>query len=324
LSTELLNLLADGEYHSGQELAAVLGVSRTAVWKQLGKFDALGLSVESIRGKGYRLPGGVQLLDKARVVNAMRPANRKLLADIELHETVDSTNTIAMKLANNGPVHAHAVVAEQQTAGRGRRGRKWISPYASNIYLSLVWDFDGGAAALEGLSLAVGVAMVEALSALGIEGCGLKWPNDVLVGGRKLGGILLEMTGDASGNCSVVIGVGLNIAMPGEAGRQIDQAWVDVRSLPGGEALNRNEVLAALLDHLLPAMETFSQFGFSVFKDRWTALDIAAGQSVTVLLGQNEVPGVAMGVNDSGALQLQTADGLQAFHGGEVSLRGLS
>ena len=161
--------MADGEVHSEQELAELLGVSRTAVWKQLRKLEGLGLEVESLKARGYRLTQRIQLLDQSRVEQALETSTRTLLSRLDIRGSVTSTNSIALDLAQQGQGHGVAIVAEHQTGGRGRRGRSWVSPYAANLYLSLIWEFDGGAAALEGLSLAVGVAVVEALESVQIE-----------------------------------------------------------------------------------------------------------------------------------------------------------
>ena len=208
--------------------------------------------------------------------------------------------------------------AEQQTAGRGRRGRAWASPYASNLYFSVVWEFGGGAASLEGLSLAVGVAVVDALEKSGLTGSQLKWPNDVLYQGRKLAGVLLEMTGDPSGRCHVVIGVGLNVSMPKSV--SIDQPWIDVMSVNEGAA-NRNQLLVAILNELMPLLSSFEGQGFNAYRDRWQSLDAFAETEVAMTLGSDIVVGKAIGVDGTGAIIIETASGVRKFNGGEVSLR---
>lgn len=318
---EVLKLLADGEFHSGQELADCLGVSRTAVWKQLGKFSELGVQVESVKGRGYRLVGGLQLLEEGLIRANLSAEAEVLLTELQLPGIIDSTNTAALNRIAEGPVQGFVCSAEQQTAGRGRRGRAWISPYGSNIYMSVVWSFEGGAAALEGLSLAVGVAVCEALEDLGLTGLKLKWPNDILFDGKKLAGILLEMVGDAAGSCQVVIGLGVNVKMPTEPGREIDQAWVDTSNLPGGHHIDRNRLQSALLNSLLPALKKFQTRGFSGFREGWLIRDAYAEQSVVVILGEQKISGRALGVDERGALLLETALGVKTFNGGEISLR---
>jgi BirA family transcriptional regulator, biotin operon repressor / biotin---[acetyl-CoA-carboxylase] ligase len=318
----LLDLLADGEIHSGEELSAVLGVSRTAIWKQLQKLqDVTGLELESIKGRGYRLIGGLERIDGDRVIDLMSPGARGLLGELNVCDQVDSTNSLALQKAQESPQSGYVVVAEQQLAGRGRRGKKWVSPYGCNIYCSIVWQFQNGAAALEGLSLAVGVAVARALKGLGVSDVGMKWPNDVICKERKLAGILLEMIGDAAGRCQVVIGVGINVSMAKETlAAVIDQPWTDVNTA-AGTTVSRNKLLAGLLSELLPVLTEFEAKGFATFRTAWSAMDIMFGKEVVVHLGEQAVFGTAAGVGDNGSLAIDTESGRQWFHGGEVSLR---
>ncbi len=321
-TSKLLSLLADGEFRSGQDLAHALGVSRTAVWKQLNKVAReAGIEVQSQRGRGYRIPGGLDLLDAAQVRAGLEPAAANLLTDLLLLDRTDSTNAELLRRAADGGQSGLVCTAESQSAGRGRRGRDWVSPYAGNIYLSLLWRFGQGAAALEGMSLAVGVAVARALARCGVTDTQLKWPNDVLHGDRKLGGILLEMTGDADGPCQVVIGVGLNVRMPSAAAAAIDQPWTDLTAAAGGGSPGRNTVLAALLNELLPLAAEFESVGFAPWRDAWLALDAYAGRPVVIDTGANRLVGSAQGVDERGALRLDTGSGVQLLHGGEISLR---
>lgn len=319
---KLLGTLADGGFHSGEELGELLGVSRAAVWKQLQKLqEATGLELESAKGRGYRLMGGLELLDRTRVLAALSAEAESLLTSLSLLDQVDSTNRLALLEAQNGEGRGYVIAAEQQSAGRGRRGRTWVSPYGRNIYCSAIWEFDGGAAALEGLSLAVGIAVVKALTSVGARDVGLKWPNDIVWNDRKLAGILLEMTGDAAGRCQVVVGIGINVSMSeSAAARTIDQPWVDVGTVVGGP-VSRNVLLGSLLSELLPLLSQFERSGFPHFRNAWSALDRIAGREVCVHLGEQIVVGTAAGVSESGALLVDTPAGRQSFHGGEVSLR---
>ncbi len=321
-TSKLLPLLANGEFHSGQALADAMGVSRTAVWKQANRLAAdLGFTIESVRGKGYRIVGGIDLLDAQRVKAALDARASALLTRLEILDTVDSTNAEVMRRIGQGASSGLVCSAERQTAGRGRRGRQWVSPYASNLYVSLLWEFSQGAAALEGLSLAVGVAVARSLRACAVPAVQLKWPNDVLFGGAKLGGILLEMTGDAAGSCKVVIGVGLNVAMPAAAAGAIDQAWTEIRTITANKYPGRNQLLVALLNELLPLAANFEQQGFSAWCDEWRSLDAFAGTAVVLNTGTAQLGGIARGVDQRGALQLETTTGLQSIYGGEISLR---
>jgi BirA family biotin operon repressor/biotin-[acetyl-CoA-carboxylase] ligase len=327
----LLQMLADGEYHAGPELAAVLGVSRAAIWKQLRGLAELGLVVEAERGRGYRIAGGVDLLDAEAVRSALRTEAAGLLSRLLLLETVDSTNAEALRLLDRGAPAGLVCTAEQQSAGRGRRGRQWVSPYGRNIYMSLGWRYSQGATALEGLSLAVGVAVARALAACGLPPVQLKWPNDLLYRGGKLGGILLEMSGDAAGACQVVVGIGLNVTMPEVAAAHIDQRWTDIAALAGGEPSRlarpglarpgRSALLAALLNELLPLLAGFEARGFAPWRQAWQALDAFAGVPVVLHSGERRIAGTARGVDDRGALQLETVTGTQTVYGGEITLR---
>lgn len=320
--TDLLPLLANGEFHSGQELADLLGVSRTAIWKQLQRLNELGIQVESSKARGYRIAGGLDLLNESRIVTLLTPDVKACLSQFDVLETVDSTNAYVLKQLSDGAMSGCVCSAEQQSAGRGRRGREWVSPFARNIYVSLGWQFNRGAASLEGLSLAVGVAVAEALESCAIKGVSLKWPNDLLHEGAKLGGVLIEMTGDASGVCQVVVGVGINVNMPVEQASAIDQAWTDLTSIHSGDKPSRNDVLAALLNHLMPLLAHWDETGFGSWRRRWVARDAFADTTVNVIMGETMIAGVAKGVDERGALLLETSAGIQSFLGGEISLRG--
>jgi BirA family biotin operon repressor/biotin-[acetyl-CoA-carboxylase] ligase len=263
----------------------------------------------------------LELLDRSVLQDALTAQTRGLVTELQILDQIDSTNRLALSRAQEGAGCGAVFVAEQQSAGRGRRGRRWVSPFGRNIYCSVLWEFDGGAAALEGLSLAVGVAVARALRAAGVESVGLKWPNDVVWGGRKLAGILLEMAGDAAGRCQVVIGIGINVSMTGSTeAHAIDQPWVDVQTA-AGRPISRNQLLAGLLSELLPILPRFEADCFEAVREEWSRLDCLAGQPVTVHLGDRMILGVAGGVSETGALLVDTPQGRQVFHGGEVSLR---
>ena len=323
---DLIRRLCDGEFHAGERLAGELGVSRTAVCEQLSQLEALGIVLESVRGRGYRIPGGLDLLDRAAVQGALAAAAAEaagLLDSLEILDSVDSTNAALLREPPGPPGRGRVCAAERQLAGRGRRGRPWASPFARNLYVSVGWTFARGAAALEGLSLAVGVALAEALADCGVAGVALKWPNDLVAGAgaAKLGGVLIEMSGDADGPCRAVVGVGLNVRMPDEAAGSIDQPWTDLAALAGGAAPSRSPLLAAVLARVLPLLRAFESDGFGPWRERWEALDAFAGESVQVFSGEARLAGIARGVDERGALRLETATGLRPIHGGEVSLR---
>ncbi|MBQ0757215.1 MAG: bifunctional biotin--[acetyl-CoA-carboxylase] ligase/biotin operon repressor BirA [Amphritea sp.] len=315
----VLSILADGKFHSGQALGKALGVSRSAIWKQIKLIEESGIEVYSVKGRGYRIPGGLDLLDRSLIDETLEPAVRDELKRIALNLVIPSTNAMAMEAVYRDG-HGSLYLAEQQTAGRGRRGRSWASPFASNLYFSLTWQFNNGAAALEGLSLAVGIALIRGLKQLGVDDVQVKWPNDLLWRGKKLAGVLLEMSGDAAGECFVVIGVGINVRMPEAAAESIEQPWTDLQQVLG-IAPSRNKLLAELMNQLVPMLEQFSSEGFAPFKEEWQGANAHLDQQVNLHVGNRREQGVCRGVDQAGALLLETDGELQAFHGGEVSVR---
>ncbi len=318
----LIKHLADGGFHAGDELGALLGVSRAAVWKQIQKLQALGLDVQSVKGKGYRLSQPLELLDEGHIRRLLDPDVQHYMTALHTLFQTTSTNDVAMSSIASGAGSGFVCIAEQQTAGRGRRGRQWISPFGTNLYLSCVWTFYSGAAALEGLSLAAGVAVADALSKLGVADIQLKWPNDVLCHGAKLAGILLEMTGDPAGRCHVVLGIGINHRMPPVAAKAIDQEWTRIDEYHDG--ISRNRLAAAMISSLLQMLVQFQQEGFAPFRQRWQSLDAYLGRQVVVKTGAEDIVGTADGVDGAGGLRIHTAAGLQIMKGGEVSLRMLA
>jgi len=321
-SQQLLDILADGKFHSGSELGERMGVSRSAIWKQIRKLESLGLEIYSVKGRGYRLPGGMEKLDESAIGEGLSAEVAAQLHQLNLTMVTDSTNQQALEACQLGNAHGALFVTEQQTAGRGRRGREWVSPFGRNLYFSLVWRFEGGASSIEGLSLLVGLALARAVESLPGVVPQLKWPNDLLCRGKKLAGILLEMAGDPAGDCQVVIGVGLNVNMPGPASAGIDQPWTDLQQL-GGEVVSRNALLGTILNTLVPMLKDFSERGFAPYREAWEGYHAWQQQPVQVMLGSRIESGACMGVTDNGALRLANAEGEQQFHGGEVSLRPL-
>lgn len=315
----LLRLLADGQFHSGEALGLSLGISRSAVWKQLQALDALGVCLHAVNGKGYRIPGGLDLLSREVVVQELG-ASASALEALHVLGAVDSTNRFLLERARLAPGAVEACLAEYQTAGRGRRGRAWVSPYAANLYLSLSWPFAEGAASLGGLSLGIALVVCEALNALGARELQVKWPNDVLFRGAKLCGILLEMVGEAGGPCQVVIGIGVNVRMPAAAAGGIEQAWTDLHGCLG-HAPARNRLAGRLLQGLLDFLPQFERQGFAPFIPAWTAVDAFRGQGVCVHQVLGTVDGLWRGIAEDGSGLVETADGLKRIVAGEVSLR---
>lgn len=318
---QILEILGSGGFCSGEALAQQLGVSRAAVWKIVRSLQELGVDIHAVRGRGYHLSEPLEFLEHDRVVAELQDAARSWVQGIEIHQRIDSTNSYLMSRAKCGLASGSACFAELQSNGRGRRGRSWVSPFAANLYLSLLWRFPMGPALLTGLSLAVGVAVARALRGLGVADIGLKWPNDLLWRRRKLGGILLEFGGESTGPCYVVAGVGLNVAMPKTAEAAIDQPWVDLRSIIGLGRVSRNRLAAHVLGEIVLAFADFERNGFEGFRQDWERYDVVTGQLITLRLPTNTVIGIARGVDETGALCLQTDAGIARYLGGEVSLR---
>ena len=321
LRRRLLNLLSDGEFHSGEALGVSLGVSRMAVWKHLKALRQMGVDFRVVRGKGYCLPSSLELLDRDRILSAATPASAAGIDGIEVFLEVDSTNNWLREQALNGAPSGTVCVAEMQLAGRGRRGRTWVSPFAANLYLSLLWRSATGATALGGLGLVTGIALLRALRSYGIEGAGLKWPNDILAGDAKLAGVLIDVVGESNGPCIVIVGIGVNVCMsPGEA-VTIDQRWTDLHHLSGGNSLSRNVLAARILDELMPVIETFDAEGLQPFLDEWRQSDVLRGRKVGLTLPNEYITGTACGIDEVGALLVDTVHGRRRFLSGDVSVR---
>lgn len=309
----LLNLLKDGRFHSGQALGVALGISRSAVWKQLQHLEAeLGLSIHKVRGRGYQLASPLTLLDSLAIEEGLAGWS------VSVFDSIDSTNAESLRAVDRGRVAPFLILAERQSSGRGRRGRKWVSPFAENLYYSLVLRIDGGMRQLEGLSLVVGLAVMQTLGALGVPDAGLKWPNDILVGRKKIAGILLELVGDPADVCHVVLGVGINVNM--QATDEVDQQWTSMR-LESGKSCDRNILAVELSKQLQLYLRRHQSGGFSALQAEWEASHLWQGQPVSLTAGVNQVEGVVLGIDNQGALRLKVDGVEKVFSGGELSLR---
>ncbi|WP_305805945.1 bifunctional biotin--[acetyl-CoA-carboxylase] ligase/biotin operon repressor BirA [Stenotrophomonas sp. YIM B06876] len=317
---ELLTKLGAGPL-SGDALARELGQTRAAVWKRIQGLRAAGVAIDGRAGEGYRLQQPLQLLDAVQIRQQLGAAALAALGELEILWTVTSSNSELLRRGT--PVRGvDVLLAERQTGGRGRRGRQWASPLAAHVYLSLSRGFGGGLSRMGGLSLAVGVAAVEALRAQGFSGVALKWPNDLVVAGHKLGGLLVEGGGEFAGPARAVIGLGLNVRMPAAVAGDIGQPWTDLGTLAGAP-VSRNAIVAALLSSLLPALEQFDAEGLAPFLPRYAAMDALQGQAVRVEEGGVFHDGQACGLAEDGALRVRTAHGEVRFHAGEVSVRAV-
>lgn len=236
-------------------------------------------------------------------------------------DSIDSTNAAALRAVESS-TSATVWLAEQQTAGRGRRGKYWHSPESASIYFSMLWHFNE-VEGLDGLSLAVGVVVAELLDKMGVANVALKWPNDVLCEQRKLGGILLEMQMRKDSTPSVVMGIGLNVAVPQAESKDIDQPWTDVSSQLV-KCPSRNQIVADLALGLCKMLPEFEKEGFTAFKNRWHKFDYLAGQDVDLFMSDSTRSGQALGVADDGALLVSIGQQTQSVYGGEVSVRARS
>lgn len=315
----LIEQLADGNFHSGEKIGKALGISRAAVWKLIKGLDSVGLEVYAVSGKGYRLARPVELLEEEKILANLGHESRALLERIEVHQVLSSTNEYLMQQAVSGAPCGTACFVEYQQSGRGRRGRQWIAPYGSNVAMSLLWRCHEGTGRLGGLSLAVAVAIHRALIECGLQGCGLKWPNDILCDGKKLAGILLEVAGESNGPCYAVIGVGVNFDMPEGPIAGIEQPWTDLSR--SGVTASRNVVAGRMLHHLLLTIPQYLEKGLDAFQEEWRKWDLMTDKSVVILHGEEKRYGVARGIDSRGLLRIEDEEGIHTFSSGEVSLR---
>lgn len=316
---QLLDILADGDFHSGEVLAQRLGVSRASVFNALEGAADCGIAVQRVRGRGYRLARPWQPLRRDDIVRGLEADAGQF--DIEIVPEVDSTNTLLLQRASLGAPGGSVVAAELQSAGRGRLGRTWHSGLGNALTFSLLWRFDRGLNALSGLSLVVGVAIVRALDKAGAQGVGLKWPNDIVSEQGKLGGVLIEAQGDMLGPSAVVIGVGLNCHLPDALSRNIDQPACGLDELCA-QMPERNRLLALLLRELAAVLREFGQGGFTPFRGEWEERHFYRDKAVRLCLADGTaVEGIARGAGDGGELLLETAQGMRSFNSGEVGVR---
>jgi len=320
---QILYLLADGEFHSGTELSNRLNISRSAICKQLQSLSSLGVELTAISGKGYKLIRPLQLLSIKQIEHHLTAQTDQLLNGVEIYDQISSTNSYLLQKAQQTHETGIACFAEYQSAGKGRRGRDWISPFGSNIYLSILWRYQNGPATIAGLSLALGVAVVRALNELGVEDVGLKWPNDILWQAKKLAGILIEVSGESGGPCHAVIGLGLNCFIPPKEAGTINQAWVDLNTILGEKSYClRNRLAAVLLNHMVSVIAEFDKTNLSHYLSEWRDYDCMQGKVVDIYRGRQQSHGVVEGINDQGMLLIKDDDNtVKTFTSGEVSFR---
>jgi len=311
---KLIDILSDGEFHSGEQLGETLGMSRVAINKHIQTLKSWGLEVYTVTGKGYSFPAPLQLLNEEAILGQLSQP------DVAVIPVIDSTNQYLLERMDSLPSGA-VCVAEYQQAGRGRRGRHWFSPFGANLYVSMYWRLEQGPAAAMGLSLVIGIVMAETLQSLGAEDVRVKWPNDIYLHDRKLAGILVELTGKTGDAAQIVMGAGINLAMRNADAAQINQGWINLQE--AGVTLDRNDLAATLINRLREALPVFEQEGLAPFVARWAGLDNFINRPVRLLMGEREVHGIARGIDNQGGLLLEQEGEIKSWMGGEISLRPL-
>lgn len=308
----LIAILADGEFHSGEQLGERLGMSRAAINKHIQTLRDWGVDVFTVPGKGYSLPEPIQLLNEDLIRSQITQGNVTVLP------VIDSTNQYLLdRIAS---LHSgDACVAEYQQAGRGRRGRKWFSPFGANLYLSMHWRLEQGPAAAIGLSLVIGIVMAEVLHELGADKVRVKWPNDLYLQDRKLAGILVELTGKTGDAAQIVIGAGINLVMRNVQADVVNQGWINLQE--AGIVIDRNTLAARLIKELRTSLQLFEQEGLAPYLSRWEKLDNFINRPVKLIIGDKEIFGISRGIDGQGALLLEQDGVIKPWMGGEISLR---
>lgn len=320
----LLEQLADGRFHSGETLARVIGVSRMAVWKQVQALRSYGLDIFSVKRKGYRLSRPVELLDVSRIEQSVDSTARSGITNLEVSLKTESTNRYLMDKLPHENIHGNVVLAEYQSAGKGSKDdRKWVSPLGGGIYMSIGWHFDAYPNSFTALSLSAGVAVARALQKCGVDGLSLKWPNDIIAGKGKLGGILIESRGITKGHCDIVIGIGVNVRLPDQIHEMIGQPFTDLSRLTASPP-SRNRVVGAIISETITMLAEFNVYGFTRFIDEWRELDCFAGKDASLIFSDRTVSGRVLGIENNGMLSMSINGRKRQFAGGELSLREIA
>lgn len=320
LQRQLILQLSDGKLYSGEQLADQAGISRAAIARHISQLQSYGVDIYAIKGKGYRLSTPLQLLDAA-IIRQYQAAG---MPEVLLQHVTDSTNSQLMRRLQDGQqlIKGAVLVAEAQTAGRGRRGNSWFSPFGANLYFSMYWQLEQGIQAAMGLSLVIGIAVAEVLEQQFALPVKLKWPNDIYLHDKKLAGILIELAGQSHAQCDLVIGLGLNLNMPQNSEQQITQAWTDLQQHLAAPA-DRNKLVALLQQQIMLHLHSFELSGFRSFSAAFNQRDQFFGKMVCLSSGDKQFCGRSMGVDNQGGVLLEQTSGMQSFYGGELSLRGL-
>ena len=317
---QIIKALANGDFVSGQTLGETLNISRTAISNHIKALNEMSLDIYRVTGKGYKLSKPLNLLNQESIVNGFK--KNSFIPKIEVHSIIDSTNSYLLRRLTTPLSQAQVCIAEYQSAGRGRRGRQWISPFGSQIYLSLYWYLEQGLSAAMGLSLVSALAVSDAIYALTNVKVQLKWPNDIYIGGAKVAGILIDLEGQALEPSHSVIGVGLNVKMPTLAAEKIDQKWTDLQRHTQ-KPIDRNLLSAQIIIHLVNRLNQHHTEGLVKMVDEWNKLDFYMNKDVILLTGERTSKGTCRGVNSQGALLLEINGHIKPIYGGEVTLRGV-
>jgi len=322
LQLQLLHLLSDGQCHSGNLIGEQLGVSRTAIWKNISQLAELGLAVTRIPQQGYQLRQPMIPLDELLIRQRLKSRYYEKTTNFHLFAELGSTNQFLKELDSNSSINV--CCAEKQTQGRGRFGRHWISPFGENIYFSGRWELNCCLSRLSGLSLVVGLAILASLRDSGIaEDVRIKWPNDLLWGNKKLCGILIEAIAEANSCAQVIIGIGINVNTATHEQPLADKPWCSLYEITGN-TFDRNRLVGDLIYHLNNYLDKFLLAGFVAFTDEWQELDYLQGKFIEVSQPTGSTSGYACGVNQLGQLGLRDEKGnIQYLSSGDTSLKPL-
>ncbi|WP_372523138.1 bifunctional biotin--[acetyl-CoA-carboxylase] ligase/biotin operon repressor BirA [Sulfuricaulis sp.] len=321
---EILRMLSDGAFHSGTDLGKRLGITRAAVCKNIRRLTQSGLDVHRVTGRGYKLDAPLTLLNRSRILKHLGAAAADFRDRLHVLDETDSTNRhLAELISHAKTMNGMVCLAEAQSGGRGRRGRAWVATPYHNLMFSMAWQFPGGPGLVSGLSLAAGLAVLQALEEYGVDGTGLKWPNDVLWDGRKLAGLLADVQGESAGPTQVILGVGVNGYIGREDAERIDQPWVDLRNILG-ETADRNRLAALVMRHLRSMFQEFAAKGFAPFREAWSSRHLYHGRRVRLIQGDREFLGTVEGIDENGGLIVHLGKDRQVFHSGEISVRPMT
>lgn len=306
---KLIEILADGNFHSGEELASDFGITRAGINKYIKVLREWGIELSSIQGKGYSLKIPMDLFNKSKIDQYYQADSR-----VEILPIIDSTNQYMLDKIPDLK-SGDCCIAEFQSKARGRRGRQWFSPFGTNLYFSMYWRLEQGIAAAMGLSLVVGIVVAQTLRELSDQDIKVKWPNDLYLNDQKLAGILVELAGKTGDCAHVVIGIGVNLNMTNPDPNIVNQKWANLGNI------NRNLLVAKIAKTLRENLEKFEKNGLAFFIDDWNHLDNFIHRPVKLLIGDDVIRGIAKGINDQGALLLEQDGKIEAYIGGEISLR---